>query len=211
MVSVYMKRLIITIFTITLLSSCSKITYKRAIKHAPFDAIIVTGTPFNSQEWDDVMKMRIYWSYILFKKGITKNIIYSGSAVYTPYVEAEIMKQYAIKLGIPKENIFTETKAEHSTENLWYSSILANKFGFENIALATDPFQNFAMRKFRRDKGLDISAIPVVILEVDKYMSLPSPKINPQKAYVKNFKSIVERESKFKRFLGTLGYNIKKY
>ncbi len=205
-----MKQLIIILSTVIIFSSCSKITYKRAVKHAPYDAIIVTGTPFDGKEWDDVMKMRIYWSYILYKKGITKNIIYSGSAVYTPYVEAEIMKQYAIKLGIPKENIFTETKAEHSTENLWYSSILANKLGFKNIALATDPFQNFAMRKFRRDKGLEMRVIPIIISEVDSYMGQKIPIINKYLAYVEDFVPIEERQSKWMRFKGTLGLNVDK-
>lgn len=205
-----MKHIIITISVIALLSSCSKIVYTIASKHAPYDAIIVTGTPFNGKEWNDVMKMRIYWSVILYKRGITKNIIYSGSAVYTPYVEAKIMKLYAIKLGIPENHIFIDTLAEHSTENLWYSSILANKLGFKNIALATDPFQNFAMRKFRKDNELDMGTIPIVISEVDKYMNLKSPIVNPDYAYVKNFISIEERESKWKRFMGTLGLNIEK-
>ena len=205
-----MKQIIITIITIILFSSCSKLSYKIAKKHAPYDAIIVNGAPFDGKEWSNILKMRIYWSVLLYKRGIAKNVIYSGAAVYTPYVEAKIMKMYAVKLGIPEENIFIETKAEHSTENLWYSSILANNLGFENVALATDPFQNFAMRKFRKDKGLDMSIIPIVFSEVDKYMSLKSPSIEVEKAYVKNFKSIVERESKWKRYLGTLGLNIKK-
>jgi len=101
-----MKRIITILLTIALLSSCSKLAYKQAIKNAPYDAIIVTGTPFYGEQWDDVMKMRVYWSLILYKKGITKNIIYSGSAVYTPYIEAEIMKKYAIKLGIPEKKYF---------------------------------------------------------------------------------------------------------
>jgi len=205
-----MKHIIITILTIILLSSCSKLAYKIASKHAPYDAIIVTGTPFNGKEWNDVMKMRIYWSVILYKRGITKNIIYSGAAVYTPYVEAKIMKEYAIKLGIPKEHIFIDTLAEHSTENLWYSSILANKLGFKSIALATDPFQNFAMRKFRKDNGLDMRVIPIVLSEVDIYMRIKSPIINHSSVYVKNFVSIEERESKWERFMGTLGLNIEK-
>ena len=204
-----MKRISIIFLIILSLGSCSKYAYKLASKHGPYDTIIVPGVPFNGEEWEDVMKMRVYWSYLLYKRGITKHVIYSGSAVYTPYYEAEIMKLYAVKLGIPEHAIYTDTIAEHSTENVWYSYKLAGKKGFIKIALATDPFQNFVVRKFKRDHDLNIRAIPIIFQEVDTFMSLESPKIDPTSAFVKDFKSIEERESKWKQFKGTLGLNIK--
>ncbi len=204
-----MKKISIVFLVILSLSSCSKYAYKLAAKHGPYDAIIVPGVPFNGKEWEDVMKMRVYWSYLLFQRGVANNIIYSGSAVYTPYYEAEIMKLYAVKLGIPEYAIYTDTIAEHSTENVWYSYKLAEKKGFIKVALATDPFQNFVVRKFKRDHDLNIRAIPIIFQEVDTFMSLESPKIDPSSAFVKDFKSIEERESKWKQFKGTLGLNIK--
>ncbi|NPA67471.1 MAG: YdcF family protein, partial [Chlorobi bacterium] len=116
------------------------------MKYAPYDAIIVPGVPFDGKEWSDIMKMRVYWSYLLYKRGVAEHIIYSGGAVYSPYYESEIMKLYAIKLGIPDSVIFTDTVAEHSTENLWYSFKLAKQKGFKKLALATDPVQNFMTR-----------------------------------------------------------------
>ncbi len=97
---------------------------------------------FENGKWDRVMMGRIYWAKFLYEKGIAKNIIFSGSAVYSPYYEAEIMRLYAIELGIPKENIFAETKAEHSTENAYYSYKYGKKLGFNKMALASDPFQS---------------------------------------------------------------------
>lgn len=204
-----MKKISLLILIIISLSSCSKFAYKLATKYAPYDAIIVPGVPFYGEEWEDVMKMRVYWSYLLYQRGVTRNIIYSGSAVYSPFYEAEIMKLYAIKLGIPEALIFTDTIAEHSTENIWYSYKLAEKNEFEKVALATDPIQNFMVRKFKRDHNLNVRAIPVIFEEVDSFMTLKSPEIDPSSAFVKNFKSIVERESKCKQIKGTLGLNIK--
>ncbi|NOZ35248.1 MAG: YdcF family protein [Chlorobi bacterium] len=204
-----MKKVIVILLFISILLSCSKQVYKSAVKTAPFDAVIVPGVPFDGKEWNDVMKMRVYWSYLLWKRDITKHIIYSGSAVYTPYFEAKIMKLYAVKLGIPDSIIFTDTLAEHSTENLWYSYKLAKKYGFEKIALATDPFQNFMMRKFKIDNSLNIRALPIIFDELDTFMTLKSPVIDPVSAYAENFKSIEKRESKWKQFRGTLGLNIK--
>ena len=88
-----------------------------------------------------VFKARILWPKYLFENGITKNIIFSGAAVYNPYVEAKIMKMYAESLHIPSANIFIETQPEHYTENVYYSILMAKQMGFKNIAVTTDQYQ----------------------------------------------------------------------
>ena len=129
----------------------------------PVDAIVVPGVQYNGLKWNTVMKWRVYWSVYLYKKGLAKNIIYSGSAVYSPYTEANIMAMYAVKMGIPKEHIFIETKAEHSTENLYYGYQLAKEKGFKNIAFATDPFQSNMITPYVKKFNLDVSLVPIVI------------------------------------------------
>ncbi|MBW6482225.1 MAG: YdcF family protein [Vicingaceae bacterium] len=114
----------------------------------------------------------------MYDKGITKNVIYSGSAVYSPYYEAEIMALYAQTIGIPKENIFAETKAEHSTENVYYSYKKAKNLGFEKIALATDPFQSKMVKSFITKKmKAPIAIIPMVY---DSLKTIESIMIDPQ-------------------------------
>ncbi len=204
-----MKKLLFLSLFVSLWLSCSQNIYKRAIKYAPYDAVIVPGVPFDGTAWSDIMKMRVYWSYILYKRGITKHIIYSGGSVYTPYIEAKIMKLYALKLGIPESAIFTDSIAEHSTENLWYSYKLAHDKGLYKLALATDPFQSFAVQKFKLAHALDVRSIPVLFSEVDSLMKVEAPKINPVSAYNPDFISIEDRETKWQRFKGTLGLRVK--
>lgn len=98
------------------------------------------------------MKGRVYWAKYLYDKGITRNILFSGSSVYSPYYEGKIMALYAAALGIPKEHIFTETRAEHSTENAYYGYKRALQLGFTHIALASDPFQSKLLKGFIRRK-----------------------------------------------------------
>lgn len=154
------------------------------------------------------MKARVIWSSYLMKEGIAKNVIYSGSAVYTPYVEAKIMALYGEALGIPRENIFTETKAQHSTENIYYSYHLAKKLGFTKIAVATDPGQSAMLMTFtKRRFKLPIAHIPFVV-DTLSLIDKVDPVIIPDSAYVSDFKSIVETQSKWQRLKGTLGKNI---
>ncbi len=156
------------------------------------------------------MKARVYWSKYLYDKGITKNIMYSGSAVYTPFKEAEVMALYAEALGVPKEHIFTETQAEHSTENIYFSYRKAKKLGFARIALASDPFQtkmlgNFCKKRLNNDVGL----IPMVFDTLRMLEpSMIDPPIDSMRAYTQNFIPLPKRESWWQRLRGTMGGRI---
>lgn len=182
--------------------------YLQALENKPYDVIIVPGIPYNGKEWNTTMKDRIIWSVFLLKKGIAKNIIFSGGSVYTPFVEAKVMALYAEALGISKENIFMETQAQHSTENIYYSYQLATKMGFKSIALASDPIQSSLLMRFtKRTFNTPISYIPFVVDSLVVISSV-APKINLDSAKVENFKSILITQSKWKRFRGTCGKNI---
>lgn len=177
-----------------------------------YDVIVVPGVPFVNAKWDSTMKVRVYWSEYLYGKGIAKNIMYSGSAVYSPYYEGEIMAMYAEAIGIPKENIFTETKAEHSTENIYYSWKKAKKAGFNKIALATDPFQAKMLKRFILKKlNPGVGIIPIVFDTLEALRSrMTDPAIDFKKAYVNDFIPLPEREGFWKRLKGTMGKDLDK-
>lgn len=181
-------------------------------KDQVYDMVIVPGIPLQDTGWDRIMKGRIYWSKFLYDKGIARNIMYSGGAVYTPYYEGMVMAMYAEAIGIPREHIYFETEAEHSTENLYYSYYKAKKMGFTKIALATDPFQSKQLKSFARKK-LD-TKVDVIPFVTDTMMTLHAvmtdPVIEKDKAIKKGFVSIKERESFWKRLKGTMGWNIDK-
>jgi len=175
-----------------------------------YDIIVVPGVPFENGQWSPTMKGRIYWSKYLYDMGIARNVMYSGSAVYSPYIEAEIMALYAERIGIPVANIFTEKLAEHSTENIFYSYRKARKLGYESIALASDPFQTKMLKAFTRKKvSPDVGLIPIVYDTLRALESgMTDPEIDHQKAFEKDFIPLPQRENFFKRFRGTRGVDI---
>lgn len=183
-------------------------TYQANIISKPFDAVIVPGVPFNGK-WSDVMRLRILWSKFLFEKGYAKNIIYSGGAVHSPYTESKIMALYGEAMGIPKTNIFTEEKAEHSTENVYYSYYIAKQQGFKNIALATDPYQTNNLKSYIKKYKLEMKVLPI-LFDTVWVMDKTEPKINPSIAKVDSasFISLKKREGFFKRIRGTMGKHI---
>lgn len=183
-------------------------SYARAKKDKPYDVIIVPGVPYEKENTTMVMKMRIFWAKHLYDSGYTKNIIFSGAAVYSPFVEALAMKTIADSLGIPAEHTFAETKAEHSTENIYYSWKLAKELGFEKIALATDPYQSGLLRSFTRRYCPGVKAIPIVFGMLD-ISNKSLPVIDTTSCHADGFVSILEREGFWQRFRGTLGKRVK--
>jgi len=178
-----------------------------------YDIVIVPGVPFTNGKWSPVMKGRVCWSKYLYDNGITKNVMFSGAAVYSPYAEAEIMAMYAAGIGIPEENIYTETLAEHSTENVYYSYRKAMKLGFRRIALATDPFQARMLKRFtRKYVSPQVGIIPFVVDTLQAVqIHITDPEIDYRKAFRENFTALPDRENMRERFRGTKGLNIDRH
>lgn len=200
---------------VMLLHACSfsakttEVYFKKA-KTESYEMIAVPGVPFTEKGWDSTMKARVYWSKYLYDLGIAKNVMYSGSSVSTPFNEGEIMAMYAIAIGIPKEHVYTETRAEHSTENLYYVYLKSKKLGFSQIALATDPYQAKQLKRFAKVKiSNNVGIIPIVF---DTLRALQPFMINPaidyMQAFKKDFIPLASRESFWKRLRGTMGKNI---
>jgi hypothetical protein len=198
--------LLISVF---LLQGClivqTPIIYEEAKRDQPYDVIIVPGVPYQDAGMADIMNFRVRWAKHLMDEGITRHLIFSGGAVYTPYVEGKIMALMAEKLGVPANRIFVEGKAEHSTENMYYGYVLAKKLGFERIGLASDQYQSFMLEVVHeRFKLFDLGFIPIkptFMRDVDK-----TPiQIDASLAKVTDFVALPDRQSLADRFKGTRG------
>lgn len=198
-----------------LLTGCSYTSSKSAkllqdASSQPYDIIIVPGVPLENGQWSRIMKARVYWSKYLIEKGVAKNVMYSGGAVYTPYVEAEVMAQYGEAIGIPKEKIYTESMAQHSTENIYYSYKKASRLGFKKIALASDPFQTRMLRRYIRNKINDQVGLVPIVFDTLKTMetSMIDPELNFQTVDTTGFVALPEKKGFFERMRGTMGKHV---
>ena len=142
-----------------------------------YDVVIIPGVPFIAPHWNKVMEMRLIWATHLYQTKKATHIITSGSSVYSPYVEAKIMKAYLVKMGVPADSIFTEEEAQHSTENLWYGYQLAIQKGYKKIAFSSDPFQTRVLYSFAEEHTPTVKFLPV-IFDTLKVLSHAEPKIN---------------------------------
>jgi len=210
--------LVIGLLALVICSSCAdqkfaRKYYAKAQKGEPYDVIIVTGIPYNdSTNSGLIFAARVLWAKYLYDHGIAKNIIFSGSCVSTPYYEGKCMKILADSLGVPADHTFSEIRAEHSTENVWYGMKMAKKMGFKRMALAADPFQVKMLRSFLKKRCENMDYIPIVYDSVihnkNKWRS-QLPKVDFASAFEPKFIKLSDRESFWTRFSGTRGKHIK--
>jgi uncharacterized SAM-binding protein YcdF (DUF218 family) len=173
-----------------------------------YDAGIVPGFPYYAEEARMYMfqRMRLFWAYHLYATGKTKNIIVSGGAVHSPYVEAEIFAIFLQKLGVDPRHIIIENRAEHSTENVFYSLELAHNHGFSKVAVATDPMQHLMLEFLLRKLNLDIDYLPTDLPTIYfAYRKSFDMSIDGTPAFVSNFVPLKERENRRERMRGTRG------
>lgn len=135
------------------------------------------------------------------------NIIFSGSSVYSPYTEGIVMKIIADTLGIPSNRTFSETKAEHSIENVFYSMRMAQEMGFKRIGVATDPFQARMLEPLIEKYCPGVTLVPIVYSKL-RSEKVRLPVIDPTGAVVESFVSLKERQSRTQRRNGTQGRRV---
>lgn len=174
-----------------------------------YDAIIVPGYPFSPNgKMNPMYKIRLYWAYHLYKNGKVKNIIVSGSAVHTPYVESKVYALYLIELGIDPEHIIIEDRAEHSLENVFYSMEIAKAHGFERVAIVSDKAHSF-MIKYLANKfehTIDADFVPARWRYViRKYWNKFDLNIDYEKAYQPGFVPMAVKKTETQRKVGTSG------
>jgi hypothetical protein len=186
----------------------SKQLYNRAVSiHPDYEIIIVPGAPVKSDFWDKIVRMRVTWAVHLYKSGIAKKIMMSGSAVSTPYKESVIMRLYAISLGVPEEDVYTEEEAQHTTENVWYGYHKSRDLGYSRIALATDSFQTRCIYGFSKRKTPGLGFLPV-LTDTLRTLTDTLPALDFDQYKIENFKPLNKSQNKIQQLYGTFGWYI---
>lgn len=173
-----------------------RLMYTANLAGAPYDVVIIPGLPYDTPTPNNLFKARMLWAKTLYNKGVVKNIIYSGAAVHTPYVEGTVMKDISVLMGIPPQHTFAETKAEHTVNNVDEGLKLARSLGFKRIAVATDPFQTLFLRRYIKQHNLPLALLPFSLEAFVGFEKMPFPQFNAEHAFVQGFVPLKERGDK---------------
>jgi hypothetical protein len=103
------------------------------------DAIIVLGCPSRPDGSPaDCQITRADLAASLFRAGLGRQLITTGGAVQNRHVEAEALRDLLVARGVPAAAVLLEPRAEHTDENIYYSSLLMEARGWDDALVVSD-------------------------------------------------------------------------
>lgn len=106
---------------------------------APHDVIIVLGCPNNADGTpSDCQTKRADIAVALSQAGFGTQFITSGAAVHNQYVEADTLRDLLLSRGIPATSITTEPQAQHTDENIYYSTQIMAAHDWKSALVVSD-------------------------------------------------------------------------
>lgn len=104
------------------------------------DAIVVfAGGVGESGKAGQGYEERVRRAVELYEKGYANYVIFSSGYTFV-FREPEVMKALAVSLGVPKKNIFLETKASNTYENIRNTTEILNQWDWRSILLVSSPY-----------------------------------------------------------------------
>lgn len=102
----------------------------------------------------------------LLKEGLGEYLILSGGIVYDDVTMAELMKNHAMKLGVPEEKILIDDKASTTHENAEFTKKIIEENNFKSIIVVTSEYHSrrskLAMEKTLKNTLIDGQQVKVM-------------------------------------------------
>ena len=110
------------------------------------DAIIVLGCPNDPDGKPSACQTaRADLTMKVIAAGLGDEIITTGAAVQNQWIEAETLRDLLVARGVARERITLEPKAEHTDENLYFSTRIMQARGFANAIVVTEDPRHLVM------------------------------------------------------------------
>lgn len=135
--------------------------YARPINNAQADVAIVLGAAAWGEKPSPVLRERINHALSLYQTHRVDKLIFTGG---TPKVgfptEAEVARKFALKQGIPAENIIIETSSKDTFQNLVNAREMMRRHRLQTAVLVSDPYHMARTRAIALDLGMDVVISP---------------------------------------------------
>lgn len=113
----------------------------RARQLQPADVIIVPGHPANADgSPSPAMLEQVALAAQLYQASLARSLLFTGGAVHTMHVEAQVMAELAARLGVPVAAIVVETQARDTFENARYCRQIMQARGWQDAIVVTAPY-----------------------------------------------------------------------
>ncbi len=160
----------------------------------------------------DEGKSRVEKAVSIFKLNKPKKIIFTGNVShlhkYKPYkTEAEAMRDYAVKIGIPEEIIICESASKNTYQNALYCKRIIKSNRWKSVLIITSQFQieraEYIFNKVLGPKyQIDIKACKNRLKPEELDLIIQMEEIKSKKLHRKFWHKVVDpRNKKMNKFL----------
>jgi uncharacterized SAM-binding protein YcdF (DUF218 family) len=105
-----------------------------------FDAIIVLGTPANSDGTPSPeQRERTLEGIREYKAGVASAIIFTGGPAHNHFVEAHVMALLASAQGVPTDAVIEEGQAQNTIQNIFYSNLIMVSHHWGSAEVVSSP------------------------------------------------------------------------
>lgn len=125
-------------------------------KRKKYECAVVCGYPAAEDgKPSPEMKKRVEAAVEIWKKGKADVLIMSGGAAANRHVEAEVMAEYAKKLGVPEEKILLEKNSVSTYHNMMYVKQLMDEKKIKNCVVVTSGWHLRKANHYAQKMGMD--------------------------------------------------------
>jgi uncharacterized SAM-binding protein YcdF (DUF218 family) len=127
----------------------------------PADAIVILGAAQYNGRPSPVLKARLDHAYELYKSGLARTIITTGSYGPDPnFSEAQVSTRYLVQRGVDVGSIITEQGSGSTHDSVQAATSVIKAKGWKTALVVSDGFHLYRVKKMCIDNGIQAYTSP---------------------------------------------------
>lgn len=131
--------------------------FGKSVHPVKSDAIIVLGAQVWGNEPSPALRERCDWAFDLYQQGFAPRLILSGAHGAGNISEAEAMKRYLMRKGVPESALLLEEQSDSTRANLVFSKQIMEREGLRTAILVTHRFHQKRAQLLASELGIEAS------------------------------------------------------
>ena len=122
------------------------------------DAVMVLGAKvYSNGKPSPLLRDRLDYGYEIYTQGKVKKILLSGDHGQTEYDEVNVMRDYLLERGVPREDIFMDHAGFNTYDSMYRAKAI---FGIGSLLVSTQDFHMARSVYIARKLGIDAYGYP---------------------------------------------------
>jgi uncharacterized SAM-binding protein YcdF (DUF218 family) len=119
------------------------------------DCAIVLGAAAQGADPSPVFEERIRHAIDLYKRGVVSRIVFTGGyGEGAGHAESEVAARFAVRAGVPQQDILTETRSRTTRQNLAEAKAVMDAAALRSAVIVSDPLHLKRASLMAKDLGL---------------------------------------------------------